>query len=100
MGVQGTDQRMTEKRVRVVIHGYVQGVGFRANCARRAEALGVTGWVRNQWDGSVEALFEGDAAAVDRLVDWCRVGPSRSDVTGVEVADAPSGPPERSFRVK
>ena len=91
---------MSKKQVRVVVRGYVQGVGFRANCARRAEALGVTGWVRNQWDGSVEALFEGDAAAIDRLVDWCRVGPSRSDVTGVEVADAPSGPPERSFRVK
>jgi acylphosphatase len=91
---------MGDKRVRVVIRGAVQGVGFRANCARRAEALGVTGWVRNQWDGSVEALFEGDAAAVDRLIDWCRVGPSRSDVTGVEVADTPSGPPEWSFRVK
>ena len=66
---------MSEKRVRVIVRGYVQGVGFRANCARRADALGVTGWVRNQWDGSVEALFEGDAAAVDRLVDWCRARP-------------------------
>ena len=91
---------MSQKRVHVVVRGYVQGVGFRANCARRAEALGVTGWVRNQWDGSVEALFEGDAAAVDRLVDWCRVGPGRSDVTGVEVMDAPAGAKERSFRVK
>jgi acylphosphatase len=91
---------MSEKRVRVVVRGYVQGVGFRANCARRAESLGVTGWVRNQWDGSVEALFEGDAAAVDKLVDWCRAGPSRSDVTGVEVTDAPSAPSQRSFRVQ
>ncbi len=91
---------MSQKRVHVVVRGYVQGVGFRANCARRAEALGVTGWVRNQWDGSVEALFEGDAAAVDRLIDWCRAGPSRSDVTGVEVIDATDGPTERSFRVK
>jgi acylphosphatase len=91
---------MSEKRVRVIVRGYVQGVGFRANCARRAEALGVTGWVRNLWDGSVEALFEGDAAAVDRLIDWCRAGPSRSDVTGVEVIDAPAGAQERSFRVK
>jgi len=92
---------MSQKRAHVVVRGYVQGVGFRANCARRAEALGVTGWVRNQWDGSVEALFEGDAAAVDRLIDWCRVGPSRSDVTGVEVMDAPStATPERRFRVQ
>ena len=91
---------MSLKRVHVVVRGYVQGVGFRANCARRAEALGVTGWVRNQWDGSVEALFEGDAAAVDRLVDWCRAGPSRSDVTGVEVMAAPDAPPQRSFSIR
>lgn len=91
---------MSQKRVRVIVRGYVQGVGFRANCARRADALGVTGWVRNQWDGSVEALFEGDAAAVERLIDWCRVGPSRAEVTGVEVMDATDGPTERSFRVK
>ena len=91
---------MSQKRVHVVVRGYVQGVGFRANCARRAEALGVTGWVRNQRDGSVEALFEGDAVAVDRLVDWCRVGPSRSDVTGVEVMDAPDAPPQRSFSIR
>ena len=50
---------MSQKRVHVVVRGTVQGVGFRASCARRADALGVTGWVRNQWDGSVEALFEG-----------------------------------------
>jgi len=91
---------MSQKRVHVVVRGFVQGVGFRANCARRAEALGVTGWVRNQWDGSVEALFEGDAVAVDRLVDWCRVGPSRSDVTGVEVMDAEDAPPQRSFSIR
>ena len=91
---------MSQKRVHVVVRGYVQGVGFRANCARRAEALSVTGWVHNQWDGSVEALFEGDAAAVDRLIDWCRAGPSRSEVTAVEVMDTTDGPTERSFRVK
>ena len=91
---------MRQKRVHDVVHGYVQGVGFRANCARRAEALGVTGWVRNQWDGSVEALFEGDAAAVDRLIDWCRAGPSRSEVTSIEVTDAPDAPPEHGFRVR
>ena len=91
---------MSQKRVHVVVRGYVQGVGFRANCARRAEALGVTGWVRNQWDGSVEALFEGDAVAVDRLVDWCRAGPSRSDVAGVEAMDAPDAPPQRAFSIR
>ena len=91
---------MSQKRVHVVVRGHVQGVGFRANCARRAEALGVTGWVRNQWDGSVEALFEGEVAAVDRLVDWCRAGPSRSDVTSVVVADAEDAPLQRSFSIR
>ena len=91
---------MSQKRVHVVVRGYVQSVGFRANCARRAEALGVTGWVRNQWDGSVEALFEGDVAAVDRLVDWCRAGPSRSEVTSVKVMEAEDAPPQRSFSIR
>jgi acylphosphatase len=91
---------MSQKRVRVVVRGYVQGVGFRANCARRADALGVTGWVRNQWDGSVEALFEGDAAAVERMIAWCRAGPSRSEVTSVEVMETEDAPPQRSFSIR
>ena len=53
----------------------------------------------HQRNGSVEALFEGDAAA-DRLVDWCRAGPNRSDVTGVEVMDAEDAPPQRSFSIR
>jgi acylphosphatase len=92
---------MTHKRVRVVIRGYVQGVGFRASCARQAVAWGVAGWVRNQWDGSVEALFEGEAAAVERMIAWCWQGPPMADVTGVEVSDAPAvATPERGFRVR
>jgi acylphosphatase len=60
----------------------------------------VTGWVRNRWDGSVEALFEGDAAAVDRLVDWCRTGPSRAEVTEVEVMVADDAPPQKWFSIR
>jgi acylphosphatase len=91
---------MGHKRVRVVISGYVQGVGFRASCARQASDLGLTGWVRNQWNGSVEALFEGSAEAVKRMIAWCWQGPAMADVSSVEVNDAPLDPPERSFRVK
>ena len=91
---------MSQKRVHVVVRGYVQGVGFRANCARRAEALGVTGWVRNQWDGSVEALFEGPSEAVDAMLLWCRRGPSHAVVTGVEVTEAEPGTPYRSFYIR
>jgi acylphosphatase len=54
---------------------------------RRAEAVGVAGWVRNRPDGAVEAVFEGDPQAVDRLVEFCRRGPSRADVTSVEVVE-------------
>ncbi len=91
---------MSQKRVRVVVRGVVQGVGFRASCARQADSLSVTGWVRNRWDGSVEALFEGDAAAVDRLVDWCRTGPSRAEVTEVEVMVADDAPPQKWFSIR
>lgn len=86
-------------RRRVVISGRVQGVFFRDSCERRAHAEGVAGWVANTRDGNVEAVFEGEDAAVDRMVAWCRVGPSRAVVTGVEVHDEqPQG--ERGFRVR
>lgn len=91
---------MQRKRVRVVIRGYVQGVGFRASCARQANALGVTGWVRNQWDGSVEALFDGDAAAVDQMIAWCWRGPAMAEVTDVEVTEAPEGPTPHFFSIR
>jgi acylphosphatase len=76
---------MTRKRV--VVTGRVQGVFFRDTARRRAEAAGVAGWVSNRPDGAVEAVFEGDEAAVDQLVDFCRQGPRGADVAGVEVRD-------------
>jgi acylphosphatase len=91
---------MSEKRVHVVISGYVQGVAFRASCQRQAIALGVRGWVRNRWDGAVEALFEGELAAVDAMVRWCHHGPPAAEVEHVEVTDAADGPSERGFRVR
>jgi acylphosphatase len=73
----------------VYIGGRVQGVFFRDACSRQAHHLGVTGWVRNCRDGRVEAVFEGEADAVERMVDWCRHGPPRAVVTSVEVHDEP-----------
>lgn len=58
-------------RARVVFEGLVQGVFFRANAQKRAASLGLTGWVRNRPDGSVEAVFEGEEAAVMEAVEWC-----------------------------
>jgi acylphosphatase len=77
---------------RVIVHGRVQGVGFRMSVARRATSLGLAGWVRNLRDGSVEAVFEGAPDAVESLVDYCRRGPLGAAVSGIDVVDeAPEG---------
>jgi acylphosphatase len=76
-------------RARVIIHGFVQGVAFRASTRNKAEQLGLGGWVRNLPDGTVEALFEGELGKVEEIVAWCRRGPVGSRVTEVEVAREP-----------
>ena len=72
-------------RRRVVVHGFVQGVFFRDSVRRHALTAGVTGWVRNNRDGTVEAVFEGEDVAVERLVGFCRDGPRGARVDRVEV---------------
>jgi acylphosphatase len=74
-------------RVRVVARGLVQGVWFRESCRRVAEEQGIAGWVRNRSDGTVEAVFEGEPQPVSVVVSWCRIGPPRADVTGIDVAE-------------
>ena len=74
------------ERRRVVVYGFVQGVGFRFAVERAARTRGVAGWVRNCPDGTVEAVFEGEPKNVDALVDFCRRGPHGADVDRVEVA--------------
>jgi acylphosphatase len=79
-------------RYGVIVHGFVQGVWFRESCRRQASALGVSGWVRNRADGTVEAHFEGLERAVAQAVAWCRSGPPAAEVTGVDVtAEEPEG---------
>ena len=85
-------------RRQVVVHGVVQGVGFRYTAQLEAGRLGVSGWVRNRPDGAVEAEIEADEASVDAMLEWLAIGPPgavvrRSDVTELE----PVG--ERGFRV-
>ncbi|HVD12795.1 MAG TPA: acylphosphatase [Gaiellaceae bacterium] len=90
------------KRVQIRIRGRVQGVFFRAETRSRAESLGLSGWVRNARDGSVEALFEGEPERVDSMVEWSRRGPSGAHVDEVEVSDAEPEAveqAERGFRV-
>jgi len=74
-------------RKRVVISGRVQGVFFRDATRQRAQAAGVAGWVRNTPAGTVEAVFEGEPAAVEQMVEFARRGPSRAEVASIEVED-------------
>jgi acylphosphatase len=79
-------------RNRVLVSGRVQGVFFRDTCRRLAEQYGVAGWVSNLPDGRVEAVFEGPADDVGRLVDWTRRGPRHAAVDHIEVqAEPPEG---------
>jgi acylphosphatase len=79
-------------RRRVVAHGRVQGVFFRDSTQREARSAGVAGWVTNRPDGAVEAVFEGEEDAVQRLVEFVRRGPGHANVEDVEVhEEAPEG---------
>jgi len=69
----------------VFVTGRVQGVGFRVYTVDEAEVRGVAGWVRNTPDGRVEAVFEGERAAVEAMVEWCRKGPRAARVGSVDV---------------
>ena len=71
-------------RRRVVARGHVQGVFFRDTVRRRALELGVAGWVHNRPDGAVEAVFEGEPAAVEEMVSLCRTGPRQATVSDLE----------------
>ena len=73
------------KRVHVIVHGSVQGVFFRVETQRAAQAADVRGWVRNRPDGTVEALLEGDSNAVATVLDWCRRGPRTGRVSHLDV---------------
>ncbi len=91
---------MSEKTVHLVIRGRVQGVWYRDSMRREAEKQGVSGWVRNRADGSVEAVFAGPAATVDEMVRWCEHGPANAEVSGIEVTDAPDESLGRSFNIR
>ncbi len=87
--------RDERRAVRARIHGRVQGVWYRGWTVDRARALGLNGWVRNRADGTVEAVFAGPAAAVERMLDICREGPPAAVVrdVAVEPAEDPGAAP-------
>ena len=80
---------MEKMRARVVIDGRVQGVFFRHHTQEMAFELGVKGWVKNRRDGRVEAIFEGDNENMDKMLDWCHIGPPADRVEKVITAEEP-----------
>ncbi|GGI54784.1 acylphosphatase [Oxalicibacterium solurbis] len=69
------------------IHGIVQGVGYRAGFDAQARALGVSGWVRNRRDGSVEAMVRGDDALLQQLITWAHRGPAMARVDHIDIVE-------------
>lgn len=87
------------RTVRVHVRGRVQGVGYRYWAERTAGDLGLSGWVRNRSDGTVEAVFSGAEADVEAMIARCQHGPRSAVVASVDVADEP-GPPPPGFAVR
>ena len=83
---------------RLVITGVVQGVGFRYAMAAQARLLGITGWVRNRRDGSVEAVIAGDAPQIEEMLAWSHIGPAGAAVEHVMVETASGDYPDFEFR--
>lgn len=75
------------KTLHLLIHGRVQGVGYRAWTVARARALGLNGWVRNRRDGTVEAVIQGDETTLNQMLADCREGPPAARVSEIEVSD-------------
>lgn len=89
-----------EKSLRVIIKGYVQGVGFRYWAYRHATSLRIKGYVRNRPDGSVEVLASGDQETVDHFLSLLRRGPSSALVEELEIDEVPGMVKEDVFRIK
>ena len=92
---------MANKTVKVRIYGRVQGVFFRHHTKLTADGLGLTGWVRNRADGSVEALCSGTIDTVDQMIEWLRQGPDSAvvDMVDIDYLDDQS-PPQREFTIR
>lgn len=88
------------RRVRIVVRGRVQGVGFRYAAVSEARRHGLSGWARNAPDGSVEIVAEGTAAAVEALLDWCRQGPPSARVSSMHHAEESDSQPLSGFDIR
>lgn len=75
------------KQVQLRIHGQVQGVYYRSSAQKKAQELGLKGWVRNETDGTVTAVAQGPEAALEEWIKWCQTGPKRAIVTQIDRED-------------
>jgi acylphosphatase len=83
------EAKMNELRI-IRVHGKVQGVGFRFYATRVARRLGLTGWIRNQRDGTVDAAVEGESEKIDEWIEEIREGPRYAEVTSIEQETRPA----------
>jgi acylphosphatase len=95
-----TDSLGQKARVHLLIKGRVQGVGFRFSTVDEARRLGVTGWVRNTYDGDVELVAEGPRDRLQRLATWCHAGPGGALVTEVGEQWLPYAGEFEAFRIR
>src|SRR5215472_15877150 len=93
------DKDSAPGRARIIISGLVQGVYFRADAREVAHQRGLSGWVRNRLDGTVEAVVEGEQSAVQAFIAWCHDGPPGARVTDVQVTWETYVGDFRSFRI-
>ena len=87
-------------RLHLIIHGRVQGIFFRGSALQLARELGLTGWVRNRLDGTVELIAEGDETQLATLREWCAKGPRGAVVRSLDVLDEPATGEFTSFGVR
>ena len=91
---------MENLRARVIVHGFVQGVWFRAGMKDEATRIGVGGWVMNLPDGTVQALFEGEKEKVEEIIGWCHRGPAGAQVAKVDIFWEPYKGEYRHFDIR
>ena len=91
---------MSEERIQATVHGRVQGVGFRLFVLRRAQALGLAGWVANRPDGAVAVVAEGSVEGLGQLLDLLHRGPPGAEVRSVEVDRGPARGESSGFDVR
>ncbi len=80
-----SEGKSKKNRAHLMISGHVQGVWYRGSTKQQADDLGLTGWVRNCKSGQVEIIVEGADVAIDKLISWCRTGPSMARVTDIRI---------------